>query len=92
MNGLLHLLNTTNGRKQILGFSGLFLLLFIIGHVVGNLTLYMGSSALNSYAHWLQSGAMLWFLHAGMLLIITAYLLLAIKVSIDSRLARRVWH
>lgn len=89
MNRLFHLLNTTIGRKLMVSFSGIFLLLFVIGHVIGNLTVYIGPSSLNSYAHWLQESPILWFVRLGMLAIVLLHIALAIKVSAESISARK---
>jgi succinate dehydrogenase / fumarate reductase cytochrome b subunit len=90
MNRLLNLLNTTIGRKLIVALSGVVLVLFVIGHAVGNLTLYMGSDALNAYAHFLQSSPVLWFVRAAMLAIVLAHILLAVAVSKENKRARRM--
>ena len=90
MNRLLHLLNTTIGRKLIVALSGVVLVLFVIGHAVGNLTLYMGSDALNAYAHFLQSSPVLWFVRAAMLAIVIAHILLAVAVSKENKRARHM--
>ena len=89
MNRLLHFLNTTIGRKLLVALSGIFLVLFVIGHVVGNLTVYIGPSALNGYAHWLQENPLLWFIRFGMLIIVSVHIALAIKVSLESIGARK---
>lgn len=38
------------GRKQIVALTGLILILFIIGHLAGNLFVYWGPEAFNHYA------------------------------------------
>ena len=38
------------GRKQIVAITGLMLVLFLVGHLLGNLTMYWGPDAFNSYA------------------------------------------
>ena len=51
----------TLARKILVGVSGIFLLLFVIGHMLGNSTIFFGPSSLNSYAHHLRSlGPLLW--------------------------------
>ncbi len=90
MNRLLHLINTTIGRKLIVALSGVVLVLFVVGHAVGNLTLYMGSDALNAYAHFLQSSPVLWFVRAAMLAVVLAHILLAVAVSKENKRARRM--
>lgn len=43
-------LKSSIGRKQIVATTGLFLVLFLIGHLLGNLTIYLGPEAFNGYA------------------------------------------
>ena len=90
MNRLLNLLNTSIGRKLALAMSGLFLLLFVVGHALGNLTIYIGPSALNSYAHWLQQSPILWLVRLGMLSIVLIHIWLGIKVTLENHSARRL--
>jgi len=90
MNRLLRLLNTTIGRKLLVAFSGLLLLTFLLGHVAGNLTIFIGPSALNSYAHWLQESSMLWFVRLGLLTIVAIHLWLGLRVTRENSTARSI--
>ncbi|GII77714.1 succinate dehydrogenase [Sphaerisporangium rufum] len=49
------LLGTTNGRKAVMAVSGAVLVLFLIGHMVGNLKIFLGAGAFNDYAAWLRT-------------------------------------
>ncbi len=61
MQNVAGLLDTTIGKKALMALTGLVLLGFIVGHMLGNLQIYLGSEALNGYAHKLQSmGPLLW--------------------------------
>lgn len=88
MNRFWHLINTTIGRKLIVALSGIFLVLFLLGHMLGNLTIYLGADALNDYAHWLQSSPALWLVRAIMLAIVLVHIILAIRVTRENRAAR----
>lgn len=88
MYRLWNLLNTTIGRKLIVAFSGIVLILFVIGHAMGNLTIYFGQSALNSYAHWLQESPVLWLVRMTMLFIVLLHITVSIAVTIENRAAR----
>jgi len=90
MNRLLRLLNTTIGRKLLVAFSGLLLLAFVLGHVAGNLTIFIGPSALNSYAHWLQESSMLWFVRIGLLTIVAIHFWLGLHVTYENSVARSI--
>lgn len=90
MNRLLHLLRTTIGRKLVVALSGIFLLLFVIGHMMGNLTIYFGQSSVNSYAHFLQESPILWLVRLTMLAIVLLHIGLSIVVTTENHLARTV--
>lgn len=47
-------LGSSVGRKFVMGLTGLFLCLFLVIHLGGNLLLYVGPAAYNSYAHALH--------------------------------------
>ena len=42
------------GAKQIMAVTGLLLLLFAIGHMLGHLQMFGGQELYNTYAHFLQ--------------------------------------
>jgi succinate dehydrogenase / fumarate reductase, cytochrome b subunit len=90
MNRLLHLLRTTIGRKLIVAVTGIVLILFVVGHISGNMTIYVGQSALNNYAHFLQTSPMLWVVRLAMLAIVLLHIALGIVVTRENRLARPV--
>jgi len=51
------LFTSTIGQKIVIALSGLFLVLFVIVHLIGNLTLFVGADTFNSYTHKLESTA-----------------------------------
>jgi len=55
MDKALTLYDTTIGKKAVMAVTGLVLFGFVIGHMIGNLQLYMGPAQLNHYAHTLKS-------------------------------------
>ena len=89
MNRLWHLLRTTIGRKLIVALTGIVLILFVVGHISGNMTIYIGPSALNSYAHFLQTSPMLWVVRLVMLAMVFLHIALGIAVTRENRLARQ---
>ena len=46
---------TSIGRKQIVATTGLLLILFIIGHLAGNLLIFGGPDLYNSYSAFLRN-------------------------------------
>ncbi len=54
MNNLQQYFNSSIGKKQIVAATGLLLILFVIGHLAGNLFMYGGPQAFNGYANFLN--------------------------------------
>ena len=61
---------STIGRKVVMAVTGVVLFGFVLGHFVGNLTLYLGPEAINHYSEFLHG-----FLHGGGLWVARAVLL-----------------
>lgn len=88
MKRLSYLLSTTIGRKLIVALTGIVLILFVVGHISGNLTIYIGQSALNNYAYFLQTSPMLWVMRLSMLAIVMLHVALGVAVTQENSLAR----
>jgi succinate dehydrogenase / fumarate reductase cytochrome b subunit len=43
------------GKKYAMAVSGVVLMLFVFVHMLGNLKLYLGASALDTYSRWLRT-------------------------------------
>ncbi|MBW2603740.1 MAG: succinate dehydrogenase cytochrome b subunit [Deltaproteobacteria bacterium] len=57
------------GKKLMMAITGLFFCIFLVLHLAGNLTIYMGKDAFNSYARHLHSlGPLLTLAEWGLLL------------------------
>ncbi|WP_027371273.1 succinate dehydrogenase cytochrome b subunit [Desulfovermiculus halophilus] len=79
----------TLARKILVGVSGIFLLLFIIGHMLGNTTIFWGPAGLNSYAHHVQSlGPLLWLERLIMLLLVSIHIYFGITLTLENRQSR----
>ncbi|MBO84342.1 MAG: succinate dehydrogenase [Deltaproteobacteria bacterium] len=91
MNWLLRFLGSTIGLKVVMAVSGLALFGFVIGHLLGNLQVFLGAEAFNSYAETLQSSrALVWTARVGLLSLIFAHIGSAYKLVMRSRAARPV--
>ncbi len=55
MNWLINTLGSSLGKKLLMSITGFVFILFLIGHLIGNLTIYVGPDAFNSYAAHLHS-------------------------------------
>ncbi|WP_083502183.1 succinate dehydrogenase cytochrome b subunit [Sphaerimonospora mesophila] len=48
-------LSSTNGKKAVMAVTGAVLVLFLIGHMLGNLKIFLGADSFNGYAEWLRT-------------------------------------
>lgn len=55
MNEILSITRSSIGRKQIVAATGLLLILFVLGHLAGNLLIFLGPDAFNAYAKKMES-------------------------------------
>jgi succinate dehydrogenase / fumarate reductase cytochrome b subunit len=77
------------GKKFAMAITGAISFLWITGHMLGNLQIFIGQEQLNAYAHGLQSlGALLWILRVFMLTIILTHIWLSIQLKLENYSAR----
>jgi succinate dehydrogenase / fumarate reductase cytochrome b subunit len=70
-------LGSSIGQKAVMAVSGIVLYGFVVGHMIGNLQIYLGPRALNDYAAFLRE-----FLHGQGIWIARAVLLAAVGLHI----------
>ena len=77
------------GKKLVVALTGLALIGFLFGHMVGNLKIFMGPEKLNSYAAWLHSmPAVLWGARLGLLACFVGHIVTTILLVKRNRAAR----
>ena len=79
------------GRKAVMAVTGVILFLFIVGHLVGNLQVFLfdEGKALNSYAALLKSKpALLWGARITMLFTVLVHIFTAVALWLENRAAR----
>ena len=61
-------LSSTLGKKILMAVTGIILFGFVVGHMLGNLQIYLGEERLNHYAELLQANKpFLWTFRSVML-------------------------
>lgn len=88
LNGIQRALTSSIGRKVVMGLTGLFLVLFTVVHLSGNLLLYAGFQKYNDYAHALHSTSLIYLAEAGLAVLFVLHLYLAIVLTRQNRAAR----
>lgn len=85
------LLKTSVGKKLVVAVTGLMMIGFILGHLAGNLQIFMGQNQINSYAAKLQHlGPLLWVVRIILLGTVTAHGLASLLLAKENRAARPV--
>lgn len=46
---------STIGKKLVMAVTGLMMLLYLVGHMLGNLKIFFGPEEFNDYGHWLRT-------------------------------------
>ncbi|MDQ6626387.1 MAG: succinate dehydrogenase cytochrome b subunit [Verrucomicrobiota bacterium] len=89
MNHISAFTRSSIGKKFIVAATGVVLLGFVIGHLLGNLQIFLGPDWINSYAEHLQNlGPFLWMIRAFLLVNVILHIWFTIGLAIDNRRAR----
>lgn len=89
MNLLGRLFGSSLGRKYLMAVTGAVLLVFVTGHLIGNLQIFSPPDKLNGYAHFLQSlGPALWAVRAILLACVLIHVWAAVQLTLENYLAR----
>jgi succinate dehydrogenase / fumarate reductase cytochrome b subunit len=79
------------GKKFVMGVTGLIGVGFVIVHAAGNLLVFRGAAAINSYSHFLKSSAeILWPLRIVLIAAVVLHVIAALQLTRQSRAARPV--
>ena len=91
MPKLLEALQSQVGRKILTGVTGVALTLFVIVHLIGNLTLFGSPEAFNAYAYFLESqGILLIIAEIGLIAVVGVHAWIGISIWWNRRRARPV--
>lgn len=85
---LVRALGSPVGTKLLIGLTGLFLFLFLITHLAGNLLFILGPDAFNEYAHSLISNPLIYVAELGLLVIFGVHVVKTIANYLGNRAAR----
>jgi len=85
------LFQSSLGKKFIMAVSGFVLFLFVLGHLAGNLQIFLGPEAINRYGHFLQSNPeLIWPARVVLLALVGLHIWAAVKLSAENKAARPV--
>src|ERR1700687_3170452 len=79
------------GKKSVMGVTGIIGIGFVILHSLGNLLVFRGPAAINSYSHFLKStGELLWGLRIILIVAVVLHVIAGIQLTRQSRSARPI--
>ena len=77
------------GKKMIVAITGVILILFVIGHLLGNLQIFIGPEWINAYSQHLRDlGPLLWLIRIFLLITVSLHIYFTILLAIENRRAR----
>ena len=80
---------TTVGKKVTMAVTGGILFLFLCGHMLGNLQIFMGPERINAYAAFLKStGELLWAARLVLATALVLHILAAVQITLANWRAR----
>jgi len=84
-------IDTTIGKKTLMAISGLMMFGFVLGHMAGNLQLFLGAETFNTYAIGIHAlGPLLWVARLGLLAALTVHIAMAVQLVTRAAAARPI--
>src|SRR5882757_614261 len=91
MNIVSNIFSSSLGKKYIMALTGFVMFLFVLGHLAGNLQIFLGPEAINRYGHFLQSNPeLIWPARIVLLLMVGLHIWSAVKLSLENKAARPI--
>lgn len=92
LNWVMTYLASSVGQKIVVALTGLGLVGFLVGHLIGNLKVFSGPESLNKYAYFLKHdiGMLLWIARGGLLGIFGLHIAITLWLQRKSTAARPI--
>ncbi len=81
-------LDSTVGKKYLMGITGLVWAGFVFGHMAGNLLIFFGPNAYNAYGHALTSGKLIYVIELVLIFTFLTHVFCAVTLTIENRKAK----
>jgi succinate dehydrogenase / fumarate reductase cytochrome b subunit len=84
----MRLFSDSIGRKAVVAITGLFMVLFVITHLLGNSTIFVGPDGINAYAEKLHGlGPFVWAFRIFMGAMLVLHVIFAVLLTLENRAA-----
>jgi len=81
-------LESSIGKKMMVALAGILLCGFLVTHLAGNLLMYVGGEAFNTYAEALEHNPLLPLAELGLVALFVVHIILSIRATLANRAAR----
>jgi len=81
-------LTSTVGRKYLMGITGLIWAGFVLIHMIGNMLLFVGPDAYNTYSHTLTSMELIYVAEAILVIALLVHIYCALSLTLSNRAAK----
>lgn len=97
-NPIIAIWTSVIGKKIVMAVTGAILILFILGHVAGNLKIFSGPEEINAYSRFLREvgypefsyGQLLWIVRSVLLIAVVLHIVAAYQLTMINRRARPI--
>lgn len=77
------------GKKWVVALTGLVLVGYVIGHMLGNLQIFAGPAQINAYGTFLHShNFLLWLVRSFLIACFVLHIVFTVKLALENRAAR----
>ena len=84
----MRLFSDSIGRKAVVAVTGLFMVLFVVVHLLGNTTIFAGPDGINAYAEKLHGlGPFVWAFRLLMLCLLLLHVIFAVLLTLENSAA-----
>ncbi len=84
-------LNSTVGKKIVVAFTGLIMFGFVVGHLLGNLQIFLGAEKINAYSRFLHAELpILWGTRVILLVSVALHVVYTIQLTALNRASRPI--
>ncbi len=85
----MRLFSDSIGRKAVMAVTGLLMVLFLVGHLLGNMTIFKGAEGINAYAfHLHELPPLVWGNRIVMGIAVVLHVIFAIQVTLENWAAK----
>jgi succinate dehydrogenase / fumarate reductase cytochrome b subunit len=85
----MRLFSDSIGRKAVMAITGMLMVLFVVMHLLGNLSIFAGPNGINAYAEKLHSlGPVVWIFRIVMVAAVVLHVVLSIQITLENSAAK----